>query len=137
QEDRDEHGVGTSGGEGLCDACIEHLRRERARSVDRDRKPDRAGEEAAAIEAGPRRERHPGLDSRESGSRLGVGLSQQGGTRELVAAISHEVCKSGEIAIRCRSAFSIRAGYCAFFQRSSVSLTARVANALSARCVVE
>src|SRR5262245_43367049 len=51
------------------------------------------------------------------------------------AWVHHDVCESGETAIRWRSAFSIIGGYWSFFHFRSASATAWCANDFSARFV--
>ena len=68
-----------AGGERLRDAVVERARRERGRAVDGDREPDRAGDEAAAVEARSRGQRHPGLDLGQARAGLRDGLAQERG----------------------------------------------------------
>ena len=115
QEDRDEHG--------LCrptrrarDAFLER-ELELAGAVDREREAERARDERAPVEPGAGRQRHARLDRRQPAPRFGGGPAHERGPGELVAVVAaaHEVWRSGDEAISCRSAFSISGGYCSFF----------------------
>ena len=80
EEDRDEHRVRRARGERLGDSVVEGAWRERRRAVDGDREPDRARDEAPAVEARAGGQRHPRLDVGQPGSGLRDGLAQEGGT---------------------------------------------------------
>ena len=138
QEDRDEHGVGPAGGERLGDALVEHLAararfRRRPRSRARPSGRGSSGGRGRSPPGAASRARSPGSPAPASAT----AFRSRDGTRELVAAVSHDVCKSGEMAIRWRSAFSISGRVLRLLPAPSASPTARVANDLSARRVVE
>ncbi len=135
EEDRDQDALrGTGGRRG--DAVLEQARRERVAAVDGKREAGAARKEAAAREAGTRRQGHPGLDCRQARRPPRRGL---GGAVRCVRSryrgepSSQQVWKSGEVATSWRSAFAINDGYERRFQLAFASAVARLAKASSAR----
>jgi hypothetical protein len=106
EEDRDDHRIRGSGG--LRHAGLEHVEIEQLRSaVHRQGHPRPTHEERAAAQPRARGQRHAALHPGQPVAGLGGSVADEGRAREAVAVpVRHQqVCMSGEVATRMRSAF--------------------------------